>query len=103
MARVERAASGFGFSEGPCGIKRADQLLYGEIGSLFRGRHVCFIGYSGSDLDLFPMIRDFSDIKTPFWVDPYSRMSRSSFRDMAFIRKPTWTSLLTRTTSQPIL
>lgn len=45
--------------------------LLRELRALFRERHVCFVGYSGSDLDLFPMIRDFSDIKTPFWVDPY--------------------------------
>lgn len=52
-------------------ITQPNVPLLRELRALFKERHVCFVGYSGSDLDLFPMIRDFSDIKTPFWVDPF--------------------------------
>jgi len=53
-------------------ITQPNVQLLNELRALFRERHVCFVGYSRSDLDLFPMIRGFSDIKTPFWVDTYA-------------------------------
>lgn len=52
-------------------ITKPNMLLLRELRALLTKRHVCFLGYSGRDLDLFPLIRNFPDIKPPFWIDPY--------------------------------
>jgi len=51
-------------------ITQPNLSLLQNLRTLLQERHVCFVGYSGRDLDIFPMIRDFPDILRPFWIDP---------------------------------
>lgn len=52
-------------------ITQPNHILLKELQSLLANRHICFVGYSGSDIDIFPMIKDLPGIKYPFWVDPF--------------------------------
>lgn len=52
-------------------ITQPNPILLKALQSLLADRHICFVGYSGSDIDLFPMIKDLPGIKDPFWVDPF--------------------------------
>lgn len=51
-------------------ITQPNRPLLQSLHALFTDRHVCFIGYSGRDIDLFPLIRKFPGIRPPIWIDP---------------------------------
>ncbi len=53
-------------------VTQPNTKLLDALGRLLSDdRHICFVGYSGSDIDLFPMIKDFQEVKEPFWIDPF--------------------------------
>lgn len=52
-------------------ITQPNVNLLRELHLLLMDRHICFVGYSGSDIDLFPMIKEFVGIKKPIWIDPF--------------------------------
>lgn len=45
--------------------------LLDALATIAQGKHLCFIGYSGRDIDLFPQIRQFAGRNQNVWVDPY--------------------------------
>jgi len=53
------------------GITRPNTKVLGVLDQLLKEYHLCFIGYSGRDLDLFPLIKDFENTEDEFWIDPY--------------------------------
>lgn len=54
-------------------ITMTDANKLGEIQKQFerQGADVCFIGYSGRDIDLFPFILSWETGSTYYWLDPY--------------------------------
>jgi hypothetical protein len=54
-------------------ITMTDTIKLGEIQKQFerQGADVCFVGYSGRDIDLFPFILSWKTGSTYFWLDPY--------------------------------
>ena len=44
--------------------------LLAQIAKLAREKHLCLIGYSGRDIDLFPYLCQLPDKKAPIWIDP---------------------------------
>lgn len=54
-------------------ITQPNRELLAALGELTKEWHLCFVGYSGSDIDLFPMIQALSEkegLMRPFWIDP---------------------------------
>jgi hypothetical protein len=52
-------------------ITQPNLIFLDKFAQLLQKYHVCFIGYSGRDVDLFPFICNFSGLRSPFWIDPY--------------------------------
>lgn len=44
--------------------------LLEQIAKLAQKRHLCLIGYSGRDIDLFPYLCQLPNKKAPIWIDP---------------------------------
>jgi hypothetical protein len=51
-------------------ITQPNFKLLAALESLYQENHVCFVGYSGRDVDLFPLIKSFKNLRQPFWIDP---------------------------------
>jgi hypothetical protein len=51
-------------------ITQPNLVLLAQIAKLAREKHLCLIGYSGRDIDLFPYLCQLPDKKAPIWIDP---------------------------------
>lgn len=58
---------------------------------LCESRHVVFCGYSGRDLDYFPLIRTFDSARAAFWMDRFAdRITRENCESIRAMKINSW-------------
>ena len=51
-------------------ITASNSAVLGALERLLRNRRLVLVGYSGSDIDIYPALADFGAGEPPFWFDP---------------------------------